>query len=152
MSTRGSRGPKAPPGLIVCYGMHCNSHPKHQTAQVPFYNVYVPLNINTKLQNIIYISLSHNDSSLPSLVHNVTNYSLILSPYAILHSPLHCNSVASPGVHFFAIVVVCSFIGSLGDHSSCITNPLDQLLLVHALPDGHWRLYCNHMQVCMAIT
>ena len=70
--------------------------------------------------------------------HNVTIYSLNLLPPTILHSPLHCKSVASPGVHFFTIVVACSFIGSLGNHSSW-HKAARCLLLACSLPHGHWQ-------------
>ena len=97
--------------------------------------------INTKLQNNIHTHMNlHTLFQVSFTSCNATNHSSILSPYnstipffiTILCRHLEWLSTL--------IVDVCSFLGSLRDHS-LHSRPIRLLLLLCAFPNDHRRQY-----------
>ena len=134
----GGAKPGPPPGLTVWYGMHFCKHPKYQLAQFHCTMCPYPSTSTQSFQNNICSHVSFYTMIHLSSLLTMSQITIQFCSPTILHSPLHCNSVASLGVHFFAVVVACSFIGSLGEHYSR-HKATCCLLLTCAFPKGHLR-------------
>ena len=97
----GFRGGKSPLGFTVHHGMHSNRHPKHQSDQL-YCTIHTCPSTSIKIvQNNGFSRINlHTMIQVFPITHNITNYSLILSP----------NSFAFPFALQFCFVIWRSFL------------------------------------------
>ena len=132
--------------------MLSNSHPTHRTAKYICIICPCPLSINTKFQKQLIHSYRplHNDLGL---LHCSQCPNLQFSSVPLQFCIPHCITILLHHLEFI-FFQSSSPAASLGPWGTIprSTKPLPAcLLLTCAFPNGHGQLYCDHMQVCMAI-